>query len=87
MKIYAPKGTRGIYAEPYSHYGDGYYGTDGFKWDGTSRQKAGYSPGGEIEFILQRGTKFRILNVRKSGSRFYVDVEIIEQPAKFDNQI
>lgn len=87
MKIYAPKGTRGIYAEPYSHYGDGYYGTDGLKWDGTSRQKAGYSPGGEIEFILQRGTKFRILNVRKSGSRFYVDVEIIEQPAKFDNQI
>ena len=87
MKIYAPKGTRGIYAEPFSHYGDGYYGTDGLKWDGTSRQKAGYSPGGEIEFILQRGTKFRILNVRKSGSRFYVDVEIIEQPAKFDNQI
>jgi hypothetical protein len=87
MKIYAPKGTRGIYAEPYSHYGDGYYGIDGLKWDGTSRQKAGYSPGGEIEFILQRGTKFRILNVRKSGSRYYVDVEIIEQPAKFDNQI
>lgn len=87
LNIYCPKGTKGIYTEPYSHYGDGGYGVRGFKWDGKSRLSAGYDPGSEMEFILQRGTKFRITKIEKKGYRYYIDVDIIEQPAKFPDTI
>lgn len=87
LNIYCPKGTKGIYTEPYSHYGDSGYGARGFKWDGKSRLSAGYDPGGEMEFILQRGTKFRITKIEKKGYRYYIDVDLIEQPAKLPDTI
>lgn len=87
LNIYCPKGTKGIYTEPYSHYGDGGYGEAGFKWDGKSRLSAGYNPGSEMEFILQRGAKFRITKIEKKGHRYYIDVDLIEQPAKFPDTI
>lgn len=87
LNIYCPKGTKGIYTEPYSHYGDSGYGEAGFKWDGKSRLSAGYNPGSEMEFILQRGTKFRITKVEKVGHRYYIDVDLIEQPAKLPDTI
>ena len=77
LNIYCPKGTKGIYTEPYSHYGDGGYEEAGFKWDGKSRLAAGYKPGGEMEFILQRGTKFRITKIEKKGNKYYIDVDLI----------
>lgn len=87
LNIYCPKGTKGIYTEPYSHYGDGGYEEAGFKWDGKSRLAAGYKPGGEMEFILQRGTKFRITKIEKKGNKYYIDVDLIEQPAKLPDTI
>lgn len=87
LNIYCPKGTKGIYTEPYSHYGDGGYGEAGFKWDGKSRLSAGYNPGSEMEFILQRGAKFRITKIEKKGHRYYIDVDLIEQPAKLPDTI
>lgn len=87
LNIYCPKGTKGIYTEPYSHYGDSGYDETGFKWDGKSRLAAGYDPGSEMEFILQRGTKFRITKIEKVGHKYYIDVDLIEQPAKLPDTI
>lgn len=87
LNIYCPKGTKGIYTEPYSHYGDGGYEEAGFKWDGKSRLAAGYKPSGEMEFILQRGTKFRITKIEKKGNKYYIDVDLIEQPAMLPDTI
>ena len=87
MNIYCPKGTKFIYTEPYSHYGDNIYQERGIKWDGTSRQKQGYSSSYENEIILQRGSVFRITKAEKKGYRWYIDVELIEQPTKQPNVI
>lgn len=87
MNIYCPKGTKFIYTEPYSHYGDNIYQERGVKWDGTSRQKQGYSSSYENEIILQRGSVFRITKAEKKGYRWYIDVELIEQPTKQPNVI
>lgn len=72
FNIYAPKGTRMMYCEPFSAYG---YGS-GKSWDGKSKQS---SFGYESEILIQRGTTFRITKVDKSGGTWYIDVDIIEQ--------
>lgn len=70
--IYAPKGTKMMYAEPYSSFGNG----SGRSWDGISKQS---TFGSESEIILQRGTTFRVTKVEKSGNTWYIDVEVINQ--------
>nr|DAE43316.1 MAG TPA: ADP-ribosyltransferase exoenzyme [Caudoviricetes sp.] len=70
--IYAPRGTKMMYAEPYSSFGNG----TGRSWDGISKQS---SFGHESEIILQRGTTFRVIKVEKSGGTWYIDVEVINQ--------
>lgn len=52
MKIFAPQGTKGAYAEPFSAFGMG----DKSSWDGKEKQTLF---GSEFEVILQRGTKLR----------------------------
>ena len=81
MNIYCPKGTRGIYTEPYSHFGDSDYGTDGYHWNGKPRKKdSSY----ENEFILQRGAVFKITKIEynRAEDKWYVDVELRAQPEK-----
>lgn len=89
MNIYCPAGTKGIYAEPFSHYGDGGYGRSAYNWEGQSRQAEGYSSSYENEIILQRGSIFRITKIEFNSSeeKWYVDCELIEQPTKTDNVI
>lgn len=71
--VYAPKGTKALYAEPFSNYGNG----DGLSWDGVSGQN---SFGGEFETIIQRGTSYRITKVVKDcWGDLSIDVEIVEQ--------
>lgn len=70
--IYCPKGTKGLYAEPFSAYGNG----SGMSWDGVQSQS---SFGYEAEVLLQRGTKFRIAKITKQGSQWYVDLDVIGQ--------
>lgn len=70
--IYAPRGTKMMYTEPYSAFGDG----AGRTWDGIAKQT---SFGSESEIILQRGTTYRITKVEKKGSTWYIDVEVINQ--------
>ena len=72
FNIYAPRGTKAMYCEPFSAFGHG----DGRHWDGRSKQS---SFGYESEILIQRGTKFRITKVQKSGGVWYIDVDIIEQ--------
>lgn len=70
--IYCPRGTNMLYAEPFSAYGKG----SGKSWDGMKSQT---SFGHEAEMILQKGSKFRVIKVEKSGSRWYIDMEIVAQ--------
>ena len=72
FRIYCPKGTKMMYAEPFSHYGAG----DKRKWDG---KKAQASFGYEDETIIQRGTTFRITKVEKAGNKLAFEMEVIEQ--------
>lgn len=72
FRIYCPKGTKMMYAEPFSHYGAG----GKRKWDG---KKAQQSFGYEDETIIQRGTKFRVTKVEKAGSKLSFEIEVIEQ--------
>lgn len=72
FNIYAPRGTKMMYCEPFSDYGHG----DKRSWDGVSSQS---SFGYESEILLQRGTKLRITKVQKSGGQWYIDVEVISQ--------
>lgn len=70
--IYAPRGTKMMYAEPYSSFGNG----SGRSWDGIAKLS---TFGSESEIILQRGTTFRVTKVEKSGNTWYIDVEVINQ--------
>ena len=77
--IYAPKGTRYIYAEPQSYYG----GTIGHVEKIYETGQSHSSVGSEAEIILQRGTSFRITNVKKFGSDIHIDMEVVAQPDYF----
>ena len=72
FNVYCPEGTKMIYAEPFSEYGGGAK----LSWNGESKQS--YF-GGEFETILQRGTKFRITKVEKTGGNMYIDIEVVGQ--------
>lgn len=83
--IYCPKGTKGIYAEPQSHYGNSSGGSDRIYKKGDSYS----SIGSEAEVILQRGTEYRITGIRQTGvdwrgnPEFTVDMEVVGQPDYF----
>lgn len=76
LNIYAPKGTKMMYAEPFSAYsGSGAH----LSWDGKSTQ---HVFGHEFETIMQQGTQFRVTKVERKGGQIFVDMEVINQ----DNQ-
>jgi hypothetical protein len=72
FNIYCPKGTKMMYAEPFSSYGNG----TGLNWNGITKQK---SFGGEFETIIQRGTTFKVVKVEKKGSQLFFDLEVVGQ--------
>lgn len=72
MNIYAPKGTKAAYIEPFSAFGCG----DKRSWDGVSRFST-YSS--EHETLFQRGTRMRITKVYEEGGKTYIDCEVIGQ--------
>lgn len=77
-EVYAPKGTKYIYAEPASYYGN--------TISGESLYKAGQSyssVGSEAEVILQRGTTFIIRDVKKVGSTIKIKMDVVGQPNYF----
>lgn len=69
MVIVVPKGARGVFAEPFSHYTDSYkFGYDGDIWDGVSKETIN----SEFEWIGQRGSRFKVLKV--DGSTIYLQM-------------
>lgn len=75
--IYAPKGTKMIYAEPYSNYSgaSNYEHTSSTKfWDGKTKQN---NFGSESEMIIQRGAKYRITKIEKEYGQIYIDMEVV----------
>ena len=77
-RVYCPKGTKGIYAEPQSNYGL----TSGSKiyTPGQSYSEVG----GEAEIILQRGTTCRITNIEVDAyGKINIDMEVVAQPDYF----
>lgn len=78
-KIYAPKGTKGVYAEPQSYFGNT-VGTNEKLYKTGQRY---YSVGGEAEVILQRGTSFRVTKIDYSFGNYTVEMEIVDQPNYF----
>ncbi len=80
LNIYAPTGTKMMYVEPFSKFGNG----DGLSWDGQSTQS---TFGHELETILQQGTRFRIAKITRASNydTIYVDLYVIgnEQPQRY----
>ena len=72
LNIYTPAGTKMMYVEPFSAFGDG----DGRNWDGISKQP--YF-GSELETILQQNTQFRVVKVERTGGTLYFDLDVIAQ--------
>lgn len=76
INIFAPKGTKAMYAENFSAFGNG----SGSGWNGKSRTSS-FSK--EFETIAQRGTRMRITKIEKgrygSNDIIYIDVEIVGQ--------
>lgn len=77
--IYAPRGTKGIYAEPQSYYGSTVSSTERLYKTGERY----YGVGGEAEIILQRGTEYRIAGIKRSGSKIDITLEVVNQPDYF----
>lgn len=69
MVIVVPKGARGAFAEPFSHYTDSYkFDFEGQIWDGASVETIEH----EFEWIGQRGSRFKVLKV--DGSTIYLQM-------------
>ena len=70
MVIFVPKGARGAFAEPFSHYTDNYKFDFNSKslWDGNSKE----SINNEFEWMGQRGSKFRVISVE--GGTIYLQL-------------
>jgi hypothetical protein len=72
FNIYCPKGTKMMYAEPFSSYGKG----AGLDWNGIAKQPGfGY----EDETIILCGTTFRVTKIEKKGGNTYFDLEVVSQ--------
>ena len=77
FKIFCPKGTVGMYVEPFSKTGDG----AGYNWDGRLDGKSKQSVFSHTqETILQRGTTLRITGIKKDKSgRVMIEAEVVKQ--------
>ena len=75
INVYAPKGTKAAYVEPFSEYGNGAKRA----WNGKDRFKT-FSD--EHETLFQRGTKMRITKVYQNNGKTYIDCEVIGQDVK-----
>ena len=90
VNVYAPKGTKGLYINPISKYGDELVkiGHDTIVGDFGYTKKVpkliqdwdGHTShlyGAEQETILQRGMKYRVTKYENNGGKIFLDIEII----------
>ena len=81
--IFVPKGSMGIYAEPFSRFGMSPGGGHG-NFDGKTDIVKTYGSGHEYEWIGQRGSKFRVVKKEKgdtfsTGASTTIYLELIGQ--------
>ena len=73
LNVYAPRGTKMLYMEPFSAFGMG----DMRSWDGISKQ---YDFGYEAEVLIQQHTAFKVTKIERArNGTIYADIEAIEQ--------
>lgn len=75
INIFAPKGTKAAYAEPFSAFGNG----KGRNWNGVQKNS---SFSHEHETIFQRGTRMKIVRAYRDNGTIYLDVDIIGQEVR-----
>lgn len=78
-RIFCPAGTKGVYAEPQSYYGntaDDHLYKPGEYYMGV---------GSEAEVILQRGTTFVIRDIIARGREYEIVMEVTDQPNYFNH--
>lgn len=70
MVILVPKGARGAFAEPFSHYTDSHKFNFESKtiWDGSSKEEIR----SEFEWIGQRGSQFKVISI--DGGTIYLQL-------------
>lgn len=77
--IYVPRGTKALYMEPFSEFGDADFSkhwSENYLWDGDYHHStAGY----ELEVLLQQGTRFRVTKAKSDYGTVYIDLEVIGQ--------
>lgn len=76
--IYAPSGTKAIYAEPQSYYGSTIKGEEIYK-AGKRYSSVGY----EAEVILQRGTQYRVRSIDYDWGNIRIELDVVGQPDYF----
>ncbi len=69
--IRVPKGSKGIYTEPFSAHGKGHK----FAWDGIATQK---NISNEDEIIFQRGSTLRFLGFALKKNQLIIEAELIQ---------
>lgn len=75
-RIYCPKGTQAIYAEPFSNFNGAIPSyTESNLWDGTAKHPFG----NEFETIIQRGTEYRITKITTKGYTVNLELEVVGQ--------
>jgi hypothetical protein len=79
FNIFAPSGTKMLYVEPFSQYGEG---TKTIHWNGVSKQKI-FSQ--EFETVMQQGTQFQVTRAFRSNSSdvVYFDLMVIDQSPNY----
>ena len=83
-RIYAPKGTKGVYSEPTSFYGNTINDGDGMAEELYKVGMRNKGVGGEAEMIFQRGTQFRVRDIQKDRwGDIEIELEIVGQPDYF----
>lgn len=82
-KIFAPSGTKGVYAEPQSYFGKTHHFESTLYKAGDAYSEVGI----EAEIILQRGTTYRVTSIEMVGSMrnpsYNVVMEVVDQPDYF----
>lgn len=71
LRIYAPKGTQGIYAKGISVCQDG----KGANWVGISNSQ--FRVGAENEIIIHRGYEYRFIKAEQDGGRIKIFIELL----------
>ena len=78
LKIYVPKGSEALYAEPFARFGSN---PESNHWNGESHQSSFSS---EMETILQRGSHFQCTKATYDAKeqKYHIEIAVTSQEHK-----